>query len=238
MTEVPKHEITELLQAWRQGDEHALEKLTPQLYRELHRAARGCMARERGGHTLQTTALINELYLRLFDLKLIDWQNRAHFFALCARQMRRILTDQARARQSHKRGGGAQEPGGRDALLWRTERGGNSGGAQGFTGNGDAGLEVGQGLAAARPERRKIRWSVSAGGKSNKSFTRLRKWYRAAEASSSSSRVREMRTSAARWSRCWTIIMKPGASSRRPPLLTRTRPQNRPTPFHLRIQTP
>jgi RNA polymerase sigma factor (TIGR02999 family) len=66
------------------------------------------MTRERGGHTLQTTALINELYLRLFDLKLIDWQNRAHFFALCARQMRRILTDQARARQSHKRGGGAQ----------------------------------------------------------------------------------------------------------------------------------
>ena len=108
MTAVPKHEITELLQAWRQGDEHALEKLTPQVYRELHRAARGCMARERGGHTLQTTALINELYLRLFDLKLIDWQNRAHFFALCARQMRRILTDQARARQSHKRGGGAQ----------------------------------------------------------------------------------------------------------------------------------
>jgi len=108
MTEVRKHEITELLQAWRQGDEHALEKLTPQVYRELHRAARGCMARERGGHTLQTTALINELYLRLFDLKLIDWQNRAHFFALCARQMRRILTDQARARQSHKRGGGAQ----------------------------------------------------------------------------------------------------------------------------------
>jgi len=108
MTEVPKHEITELLQAWRQGDEHALEKLTPQVYRELHRAARGCMARERGGHTLQTTALINELYLRLFDLKLIDWQNRAHFFALCARQMRRILTDQARARLSHKRGGGAQ----------------------------------------------------------------------------------------------------------------------------------
>jgi len=108
MTEVPKHEITELLQAWLQGYEHALEKLTPQVYRELHRAARGCMARERGGHTLQTTALINELYLRLFDLKLIDWQNRAHFFALCARQMRRILTDQARARQSHKRGGGAQ----------------------------------------------------------------------------------------------------------------------------------
>jgi RNA polymerase sigma factor (TIGR02999 family) len=108
MDEVVRHEITQLLQAWRQGDERALEKLTPQVYRELHVAAKRCMARERDGHTLQTTALINELYLRLSDLKLIDWQNRAHFFALCARQMRRILTDQARARQSHKRGGGAE----------------------------------------------------------------------------------------------------------------------------------
>ncbi len=108
MTEALGHEITQLLQAWRQGDERALEKLTPQVYRELHLAAKRCMARERDGHTLQTTALINELYLRLSDLKLIDWQNRAHFFALCARQMRRILTDQARARQSHKRGGGVE----------------------------------------------------------------------------------------------------------------------------------
>jgi RNA polymerase sigma factor (TIGR02999 family) len=108
MDEVLGHEITQLLQAWRQGDERALEKLTPQVYRELHLAAKRCMARERDGHTLQTTALINELYLRLSDLKLIDWQNRAHFFALCARQMRRILTDQARARQSHKRGGGVE----------------------------------------------------------------------------------------------------------------------------------
>src|ERR1700687_2282560 len=101
-------QITGLLQAWRQGDEHALEKLTPQVYRELHRAAKRCMKGERDGHTLQTTALINELYLKLTDLKEVDWQNRAHFFALCARQMRRILTDQARARQSHKRGRGAQ----------------------------------------------------------------------------------------------------------------------------------
>jgi RNA polymerase sigma-70 factor, ECF subfamily len=108
MTKLVEHEITELLQAWRRGDESALEKLTPQVYRELHRAAKGCMRAERDGHSLQTTALINELYLRLTDLKEIDWQNRAHFFALCARQMRRILTDQARARQSHKRGGGAQ----------------------------------------------------------------------------------------------------------------------------------
>ncbi len=107
MSEHPAHEITDLLQAWRGGDDQALEKLTPQIYRELHQAARRCMSRERDGHTLQTTALINELYLRLADLKGVDWQNRAHFFALCARQMRRILTDLARARQSQKRGGGA-----------------------------------------------------------------------------------------------------------------------------------
>jgi RNA polymerase sigma-70 factor, ECF subfamily len=108
MNEFPGNDITALLQAWRKGDEHALEKLTPQVYRELHRAAKRCMEGEREGHTLQTTALINELYLRLSDLKLIDWQSRAHFFALCARQMRRILTDQARARYSQKRGGRAQ----------------------------------------------------------------------------------------------------------------------------------
>jgi RNA polymerase sigma factor (TIGR02999 family) len=107
MTEPGGHEITELLQAWREGDERALEKLTPEVYRELHNAARRCMARERDGHTLQTTALINELYLRLFDLREVDWQNRAHFFALCARQMRRILTDMARNLRSEKRGGGA-----------------------------------------------------------------------------------------------------------------------------------
>jgi RNA polymerase sigma-70 factor (ECF subfamily) len=108
MDELGGQDITVLLQAWRQGDEKALEKLTPQVYRELHRAAKRCMARENDGHTLQTTALINELYLRLADLKLVDWQNRAHFFALCARQMRRILTDQARAKQSHKRGSGVE----------------------------------------------------------------------------------------------------------------------------------
>jgi RNA polymerase sigma-70 factor, ECF subfamily len=107
MTERNEGEITELLQAWRGGDEQALEKLTPQVYSELHQAARRCMNRERDGHTLQATALINELYLRLSDLKQVDWQNRAHFFALCARQMRRILIDLARTRLSEKRGGGA-----------------------------------------------------------------------------------------------------------------------------------
>src|ERR1700677_4844430 len=107
MSESPGHEITELLQAWRGGDEQALEKLTPRVYGELHQAARRCMSRERDGHSLQATALINELYLRLSDLKQVDWQNRTHFFAICARQMRRILTDEARLRQTEKRGGGA-----------------------------------------------------------------------------------------------------------------------------------
>ena len=100
-------EITEILRAWRAGNEQALDKLTPEIYRELKRAARHCMRNERAGHTLQTTALINELYLRLPDLQEIDWQGRAHFFAICARQMRRILIDLARSRRSHKRGSGS-----------------------------------------------------------------------------------------------------------------------------------
>src|SRR5271155_5224189 len=117
MDDAPGHEITQLLQAWRLGDERALDKLTPQVYRELYLAAKRCMSRERDDHTLQTTALINELYLRLSDLKPVDWQNRAHFFALCARQMRRILTDHARARRSHKRGDGAKAISMDDALA-------------------------------------------------------------------------------------------------------------------------
>ena len=96
-------DITGLLHAWRGGDDQALQQLTPQVYGELHRAAQRCMRGEHPGHILQTTALINELYLRLARLKEFDWQNRAHFFALCARQMRRILTDEARARHRHKR---------------------------------------------------------------------------------------------------------------------------------------
>ncbi len=99
------HQITALLQAWNQGDQAALEQLTPLIYGELHRTARQCMARERDSNPLQTTALINELYLKMVDLKRVSWQNRAHFFALCARQMRRILTDLYRAGESQKRGG-------------------------------------------------------------------------------------------------------------------------------------
>ena len=98
-------EVTRLLIAWNEGDESALEKLVPQVYQELRRLARRQMRRERPDHTLQTTALINEAYLRLVDLRNVQWQNRAHFFALCARLMRRILVDFARSRRSLKRGG-------------------------------------------------------------------------------------------------------------------------------------
>ncbi len=100
-------EITRLLQAWRQGDNSALRELMPHIYAELHRLARRHMAQERPGHTLQATALINEAYLRLSGVREIEWQDRAHFFAMAAQLMRRILVDAARARGYRKRGGGA-----------------------------------------------------------------------------------------------------------------------------------
>jgi len=107
MEEPRREDVTGLLRAWSAGDEEALEKLTPVVYQNLHRAARRYMAGERSGHTLQATALINEVYLRLIDAKQMDWQNRAHFYAVCAQMMRRILTDFARTRHYLKRGGGA-----------------------------------------------------------------------------------------------------------------------------------
>jgi RNA polymerase sigma factor (TIGR02999 family) len=108
MSRPSEHEITQLLQAWGNGDELALEKLTPLVYEELHGVAHRYMARQAQDHTLQTTALINEVYLRLVDVRELTWQNRAHFLAVCAKLMRRILTDFARARLSWKRGGEAQ----------------------------------------------------------------------------------------------------------------------------------
>lgn len=98
------HEVTQLLQAWSAGDEEAFERLMPVVYAELHRAAHRYMARERSQHILQTSALINEVYLRLVDVPKISWQNRAHFFAISAQLMRRILIDFARSRRSRKRG--------------------------------------------------------------------------------------------------------------------------------------
>ena len=103
-THSPK-EITQLLVAWSDGDEAALEQLSPLVYEELHRLAHRYMRGERPGHTLQTTALVNEAYLRLIDWKNVRWQNRAHFFGVSAQLMRRILVDFARARDYQKRGG-------------------------------------------------------------------------------------------------------------------------------------
>jgi RNA polymerase sigma-70 factor (ECF subfamily) len=100
-------DITQLLRAWGVGDEHALERLIPLVYDELRKAAKRQMARERDGHTLQTTALINEVYLRLVDLDDVSWHDRTHFFAICARLMRRILIDYARSRSYLKRGADA-----------------------------------------------------------------------------------------------------------------------------------
>jgi RNA polymerase sigma factor (TIGR02999 family) len=97
--------ITELLRAWGEGDESALEQLTPLVYQELHSLARRHMSRENEGHTLQATALIHEVYLRLVEFQSVRWQDRAHFFAVCARLMRRILVDFARSHDSLKRGG-------------------------------------------------------------------------------------------------------------------------------------
>jgi RNA polymerase sigma factor (TIGR02999 family) len=100
-------EVTGLLKAWSGGDPAALERLAGHVYDELRHMARRFMRNERAGNTLQPTALVNEVYLRLVDVKNIEWQQRAQFFAVAAQMMRRILVDAARARGSHKRGGGA-----------------------------------------------------------------------------------------------------------------------------------
>jgi RNA polymerase sigma factor (TIGR02999 family) len=97
--------ITALLVAWGRGDEAALQQLIPLVHRELHQIARRCLKGERPGHTLQPTALVNEAYLRLVDVRRMSWKNRTHFFAMSARLMRRVLVDFARSRQYQKRGG-------------------------------------------------------------------------------------------------------------------------------------
>jgi RNA polymerase sigma factor (TIGR02999 family) len=99
--------VTGLLLKWGQGDEGALERLIPLVHQELHQIARRHMARERAGHSLQATALVNEAYLRLVDAQAVAWHDRAHFLAVAARVMRRILVDHARARRYLKRGGDA-----------------------------------------------------------------------------------------------------------------------------------
>ena len=110
-------EITGLLKAWSEGDDSALDSLIPLVYDDLHRAAHAYMARESPDNTLQTTALVNELYLRLAGGRPTNWNGRGHFFAVCATVMRRILTDIARARKSQKRGGTAPHLPLDDAIL-------------------------------------------------------------------------------------------------------------------------
>jgi len=109
MSATSTHEITRLLLSWNDGDQMALDKLVPLVEAELRRLARTYMNRERAGHTLQTTALINEAYVRLIDSHSVHWQSRAHFYGIAAQVMRRILVDSARKRNYRKRGGGSHQ---------------------------------------------------------------------------------------------------------------------------------
>ena len=116
-------QITQLLLAWGGGNQAALEELMPLVYDELRKVAARHLRRQRPGHTLQTTALVNEAYLRLIDSSQVRWQNRAHFFAISAQLMRRILVDFARSRSNLKRGGGAEQVSLDEALVITPERG-------------------------------------------------------------------------------------------------------------------
>jgi RNA polymerase sigma factor (TIGR02999 family) len=103
--DIPSQELTLLFQNWEKGDEEALERLIPIVYQELHKLASRCMSHENPGHTLQTSALINEAYLKLVNQKNVHWESRGHFMAIAARLMRRILVDHAREKHRQKRGG-------------------------------------------------------------------------------------------------------------------------------------
>src|SRR6186713_563271 len=123
MGNIPDHptEATGLLLKWGQGDETALDRLIPLVQRELHQIARRCMAGERAGHSLQATVLVNEAYLRLVNAKDVAWHDRAHFLAVAARVMRRILVDHARGRRARKRGGPATRVTFTEALVVTNE---------------------------------------------------------------------------------------------------------------------
>ncbi|MBL8206381.1 MAG: sigma-70 family RNA polymerase sigma factor [Blastocatellia bacterium] len=122
MTTPSSNEVTELLLAWNSGEDAALEKLMPLVYDELHRLAHGYLAGERHGHVLQTTALVNEAFVRLIEWQKIEWQGRAHFFAVSCQLMRRVLVDFARSRNYQKRGGGALQVSLHDVMAGSTER--------------------------------------------------------------------------------------------------------------------
>ena len=122
MTEPLMHDVTQLLIKWSNGDKAALDKLMPLIQEELRRLAHHYMSRERPGHTLQTTALVNEAYLRLVNRKDVHWQNRTHFFAIAATLMRSILVDHARSHTYAKRGGGAHKTELDEAMVVSQER--------------------------------------------------------------------------------------------------------------------
>src|SRR6266545_331702 len=122
MAQPSTHQVTQLLIEWSNGNKAALDKLMPLVYEELHRLAHRYLSRERPNHTLQTTALVNEAYLRLVDRENVHWQNRAHFFAISAQLMRCILVDHARSLAYAKRGGGARKIELDEALVVSQER--------------------------------------------------------------------------------------------------------------------
>src|SRR5438128_12311402 len=124
MRQRPTHEVTQLLIEWSNGDKAALDKLMPLIYDELRRLAHHYMSREHPGHTLQTTAVVNEAYLRLINRKRVHWQNRAHFFAIAAQLMRSILVDHARSHAYAKRGGGARKIALDEAIVVSQQRAG------------------------------------------------------------------------------------------------------------------
>ena len=123
MTETPPHEVTQLLRDWSNGDKAALDKLVPLVQAELRRRAHHYMRQERPGHTLQTSALVNEAYLQMVDQKGIRWQDRAHFFATAAQVMRHVLVDYARRNARAKRGGDAHQTSLDEVALVSNERG-------------------------------------------------------------------------------------------------------------------
>ncbi len=122
MSDDLQHEVTRILHEWSEGDGNAAERLMPLVYDELRRLARSFLSRERGDHTLQPTALVNEAYLRLVDQTRVNWQNRAHFYGIASSMMRRVLIDHARAHATEKRGGGAVHLSIEDAHLPIEER--------------------------------------------------------------------------------------------------------------------
>src|SRR5262244_224976 len=123
MTASSSHTVTQLLRAWRLGDAAALDQLVPVVYQKLRRLARHYMAGQKPGHTLQATALVNEAYVKLIDCQQVNWKDRAHFFAISAQMMRRVLVEFARSRQYQKRGGGVRKTSLDEALIAFPQRG-------------------------------------------------------------------------------------------------------------------